>query len=76
VLLRRLSLSHANKPRKYEGYYANAKKDAGLDHGSVLWLMGPALPGWPDGPSTIGLAGVAWQVCPGTRLGAPRVRAP
>jgi hypothetical protein len=32
VLLRRLSLSHANKPRKrYEGY-ANAKKDAGVDH--------------------------------------------
>ena len=37
VLLRRLSLSRANKPRKrYEGYDADAKKDnGGLDHWSV-----------------------------------------
>ena len=36
MLLRRLSLSHANKPRKrYEGY-ANAKKDAGRGH----WTSG------------------------------------
>ena len=37
MLLRRLSLSRANKPRKrYEGYDADAKKDnGGLDHWSV-----------------------------------------
>jgi hypothetical protein len=34
VLLRRLSLSHANKPRKrYEGYDDESEKgNAGLDH--------------------------------------------
>ena len=37
MLLRRLSLSHANKPRKrYEGYDAKAEKDAGVDHWSVF----------------------------------------
>ena len=37
MLLRRLSLSRADKPRKrYEGYDTDAKKDnGGLDHWSV-----------------------------------------
>ena len=37
MLLRRLTLSRANKPRKcYEGYDADTKKDnGGLDHWSV-----------------------------------------
>lgn len=42
MLLRRLSLSRADKPRKrYEGYDTDAKKDnGGLDHWSVV-SMGP-----------------------------------
>jgi hypothetical protein len=40
VLLRRLSLSHANKPRKcYEGYDDESEKgNAGLDHDIDCWV--------------------------------------
>jgi len=68
VLLRRLSLSRANKPRKrYEGYDADAKKDnGGLDHWSVgSWARSG---GRPECPSTIGVAWVGAQGFVGLRL--------
>ena len=45
MLLRRLSLSHVDKPRKrYEGYDANAKKDnGGQDHGNRFLRMRPSI---------------------------------
>ena len=56
MLLRRLSLSRADKPRKrYEGYDTDAKKDnGGLDH----WSVGNDGAGQEDDrrPSTIGVA--------------------
>ncbi len=58
MLLRRLSLSHANKPRKrYEGY-ANAKKNAGVGHDGVRLLMGSAPAAWPERPSTMWRSGL------------------
>jgi len=58
VLLRRLSLSHVDKPRKrYEGYDTDAKKDnGGLDHWSV-GIVGSGLRAEIGRPSTIGVAG-------------------
>jgi len=73
VLLRRLSLSHADKPRKrYEGYDTEAKKDnGGLDH----WSVGIVGAGQGDDrrPSTIG---VAWGGAQGFLGVRPRVLTP
>ena len=58
MLLRRLSLSRADKPRKrYEGYDTDAKKDNGsLDHWSGA-VVGAGLREEAGRPSTIGVGG-------------------
>ena len=72
MLLRRLSLSRADKPRKrYEGYDADAKKDnGGLDHWSVGSWAGSG--GRTERSSTIGGAGGGAQGFVGAGLSFDR----
>ena len=71
MLLRRLSLSHVDEPRKrYEGYDVNAKEDKrGLGHdSSCVWLAEPVGRGAVGRPDTIGWGGGGAQ---GPRGGHP-----